>query len=242
MCTRGVLVFFLTVLLVVNLGGLSVCIGEIGFTVPLLCRSVFGRDLLAGRLAVSSNASCAMVSGARGREGKRQPAGSLAGGSGVPSGGVTVDGDGGRVTNRRVAMGPHMLGNIYYVHPEKLEDEEKELLYVDRVTLDIRDVTRCTPVLKGWTTKLLNARESREVSAGGFGLGRLDAPRQCSNIHDHQASPIGAGPAQLNSSIPITSDNPQQATITKGKQIPCVHRYIHQGRRKQRRSASDRIC
>lgn len=75
---RGVLVFFLTVLLVVNLGGLSVCIGEIGFTVPLLCRSVFGRGLLAGRLAVSSNASCAMVSGARGREGKRRPAGSLA--------------------------------------------------------------------------------------------------------------------------------------------------------------------
>nr|GMC74126.1 uncharacterized protein LOC109155364 [Ipomoea batatas] len=84
-----------------------------------------------------------------------------------------------------------------------------------RVTLDIRDVTRCKPVLKGWTTKLLNARESREVSAGGFGVGRLDAPRQCSNIHDHQASPIGAGPPQLNSSIPITSHNPQQATITK---------------------------
>nr|GMC75364.1 uncharacterized protein LOC109155364 [Ipomoea batatas] len=92
-----------------------------------------------------------------------------------------------------------------------------------RVTLDIRDVTRCKPVLKGWTTKLLNARESREVLAGGFGLGRLDAPRQCSNIHDHQASPIGAGPPQLNSSIPITSHNPQQATITKvNKSLVCT--------------------
>nr|GMC91212.1 hypothetical protein Iba_chr04fCG15230 [Ipomoea batatas] len=48
--------------------------------------------------------SCAMVSGARSRDGKRRPAGSLPGGSGVPSGGVTVDGDGGRVTKRRVAM------------------------------------------------------------------------------------------------------------------------------------------
>nr|GMD55646.1 uncharacterized protein LOC109155364 [Ipomoea batatas] len=38
------------------------------------------------------------------------------------------------------------------------------------------DVQRVVPSLKGWSTKMLKARESLEITYGGFGLGQLDAP------------------------------------------------------------------
>nr|GLL39484.1 uncharacterized protein LOC109155623 isoform X1 [Ipomoea trifida] len=66
------------------------------------------------------------------------------------------------------------------------------LLYVDRVVVGTRDNTRVRPVLKGWTTKMLNRREAREISAGGFGLGHLDTPLHVSNIHMQQ-TPLDGG-------------------------------------------------
>nr|GMD31260.1 uncharacterized protein LOC109155623 isoform X2 [Ipomoea batatas] len=45
-----------------------------------------------------------------------------------------------------------------------------------RLVIGKRDVQRVVPSLKGWSTKMLKARESLEITYGGFGLGQLDAP------------------------------------------------------------------
>nr|GMD98134.1 uncharacterized protein LOC109160869 [Ipomoea batatas] len=50
------------------------------------------------------------------------------------------------------------------------------LLYVDRVVVSGCDVPRALPMLNGWTSDLLKAREAREITAGGFGLGLLEDP------------------------------------------------------------------
>nr|GLL27156.1 uncharacterized protein LOC109189836 [Ipomoea trifida] len=39
-----------------------------------------------------------------------------------------------------------------------------------------RDVQRVVSSLKGWSTKMLKARESLEITYGGFGFGQLDTP------------------------------------------------------------------
>nr|GMD12659.1 uncharacterized protein LOC109150699 isoform X5 [Ipomoea batatas] len=50
------------------------------------------------------------------------------------------------------------------------------LLYMDRLTVGLRDVPRSIPVFVGWTTQCVKAREAREVLAQGFGSGHLDPP------------------------------------------------------------------
>nr|GMD48506.1 uncharacterized protein LOC109150699 isoform X5 [Ipomoea batatas] len=50
------------------------------------------------------------------------------------------------------------------------------LLYVDRVVVGPRDVPRTIPPLEGWTSDLLKAREAREITAQGFGVGHLEDP------------------------------------------------------------------
>ena len=48
-----------------------------------------------------------------------------------------------------------------------------QLCYLDRVTQDKRSVPRTFPLMKGWKSEHLQAREDRETSAEVFGLGRL---------------------------------------------------------------------
>ncbi|KAG6385611.1 hypothetical protein SASPL_154447 [Salvia splendens] len=47
------------------------------------------------------------------------------------------------------------------------------LYYLDRVTQDTRPVPRTFPLMKGWKSEHLQAREDRETSEGVFGLGRI---------------------------------------------------------------------
>lgn len=48
-----------------------------------------------------------------------------------------------------------------------------QLCYLDRVTQDKRPVPRTFPLMKGWKSEHLQARENRETSEGVFGLGRI---------------------------------------------------------------------
>ena len=48
-----------------------------------------------------------------------------------------------------------------------------QLCYLDRVTKDKRSVPRTFPLMKGWESEHLQAREDREISAGVFGLGNV---------------------------------------------------------------------
>ena len=48
-----------------------------------------------------------------------------------------------------------------------------QLCYLDRVIQDKRPVPRTFPLMKGWKSEHLQAREDREISAEVFGLGRI---------------------------------------------------------------------
>nr|GMD08069.1 uncharacterized protein LOC109157732 isoform X3 [Ipomoea batatas] len=72
------------------------------------------------------------------------------------------------------------------------------LLYADRVVVGGRDVPRSIPTLNGWTTGLLKARETRDITAQGFGQGLLDDPPHPTDFHAPSVeAPLSGQPVRL---------------------------------------------
>nr|GLL19511.1 uncharacterized protein LOC109157732 isoform X2 [Ipomoea trifida] len=89
------------------------------------------------------------------------------------------------------------------------------LLYVDRVVVGPRDVPRTILTLEGWTSDLLKAREAREITEQGFGVGHLEDPPHATTDQAPPSEPLLSDQVALSQGIvhqPSTVDTPQGFT------------------------------